>query len=130
MEWSSEEAAKQVGISYVTLRRWLARGDIRPSVRAKLAWRWTDKDIAGLRKYKDLVFYKGRGRPGRRREEAVQARNSWKSIKRRWDILDSETKNSIIARAKAERLYEKSLAALHKVGLRPVDPHLMRVEGK
>jgi hypothetical protein len=130
MEWSTEDAARQVGISYVTLRRWLARGDIRPSVRDKLAWRWTEKDIAGLRKYKDLVFYKGRGRPGRLRKEVTQARNRWKTQKRRWDFLDNETKNSIIARGKAERLYEKSLAALHKVGLRPVDPHLMRVEGK
>jgi len=128
--YSTEDAAAQVEISYITLRRWLNEGGPRPSVRKKLAWRWSDDDIARLREYKEQVFCKGRGRAGRLRKEVTQTRNSWKTQKRRWDFLDSQTKNSIIARAKAERLYEKSLAALHKVGLRPVDPHLMRVEGK
>jgi hypothetical protein len=128
--YSTEEAAAKVEISYITLRRWLADGGLRPSVRNKLAWQWTDNDVERLREYKEQVFCKGRGRAGRLRKEVTQARNRWKTVKRRWDLLDHETKSAIIARAKAERLYERSLAALHKVGLRPVDPHLMHVEGK
>jgi predicted site-specific integrase-resolvase len=55
-----------VGIHWVTLRRWLAAGKIRPSRGVRLngstLWRWTDRDVEKLRNYKETTYRKGRGR--------------------------------------------------------------------
>lgn len=45
------------GISYVTLRRWLAAGLIKPSVAVRMnggrtLWRWTAADVEEARKVK------------------------------------------------------------------------------
>jgi hypothetical protein len=53
---STQQAAKLAGVSYITLRRWLADGKIKPSVGvpfgAKTLWRWTLADVARARKFK------------------------------------------------------------------------------
>ena len=63
---STKQAAKAVGISWVTLRRWLSASKIRPSKSlpfdGRTLWRWTDADVEKLRRYKDAHYRKGRGR--------------------------------------------------------------------
>jgi len=53
--YSTQHAAKKMGISFRTLNRWLSRGLIRPSLALPMGggrtlWRWTDLDIAKGRK--------------------------------------------------------------------------------
>jgi predicted site-specific integrase-resolvase len=53
--FSTQQAAKRMGISFRTLNRWLSLGLIRPSVAVPMGggrtlWRWTDADIAKGRK--------------------------------------------------------------------------------
>jgi predicted site-specific integrase-resolvase len=53
--FSTETAAKRIGVSFRTLNRWLALGKIRPSLAVPLAggrtlWRWVDADITRGRK--------------------------------------------------------------------------------
>ncbi len=64
--YSTKEAAKQVGIHWVTLLRWQADGKVSASQQLRMNggkhWRWTAKDIVKLRKYKKLNFRKGQGR--------------------------------------------------------------------
>lgn len=55
--FSTQQAAKRMGVSFRTLNRWLALGLIRPSVAVPMGggrtlWRWTDADIAKGRKVK------------------------------------------------------------------------------
>ncbi len=55
--FSTESAARKIGVGFRTLNRWLALGKIRPSVAVPLGagrtlWRWTDADIAKGRKVK------------------------------------------------------------------------------
>ena len=54
--YSTPQAAKKIGISFITLRRWLRDGKIRQSVAIPVAgrtlWAWTDADIAKGRKVK------------------------------------------------------------------------------
>jgi hypothetical protein len=61
--WSTQQAAKKMGVSFRTLNRWLFRGLIRPSLEfaiggGRTLWRWTDADILRGRKVK------ARQRPG------------------------------------------------------------------
>ena len=62
---STKEVAKAVGITHLTLQRWVARGGVQPSQRMKRGvreyWLWTDQDIARVRRYKEKNYYKGRG---------------------------------------------------------------------
>jgi predicted site-specific integrase-resolvase len=64
--YSTKQAAKAVGISWITLRRWLSAGKIRPSKSlpydGRNLWRWTDADVEKLQRYKDANYRKGRGR--------------------------------------------------------------------
>ena len=64
--YSTRQAAEAVGISWITLRRWLAAGNIRPSKSlpfdGRTLWRWTDADMERLRKHKAAHYRKGRGR--------------------------------------------------------------------
>jgi predicted site-specific integrase-resolvase len=64
--YSTKQVAKVIGIHWVTLRRWLANRRIRPSQGIRLngstLWRWTDRDVERVRKYKEANYRKGRGR--------------------------------------------------------------------
>lgn len=64
--YSTKQAAEAVGISWITLWRWLTAGNIRPSKSLPFnggrLWRWTDADVERLRKYKAAHYRKGRGR--------------------------------------------------------------------
>jgi predicted site-specific integrase-resolvase len=55
--YSTEAAAKRIGVSFRTLNRWLAQGKIRPSIGIPLSdgrklWRWSAADLAKGRKVK------------------------------------------------------------------------------
>ena len=54
--YSTRQAAKIIGVSYVTLRRWLSKGQLKPSqgvpYDGRTLWRWTQADIAKGRKVK------------------------------------------------------------------------------
>jgi hypothetical protein len=55
--YSTQQAAKKIGVGFRTLNRWLSLGLIRPSVAVPMdgertLWRWTDADIAKGRKVK------------------------------------------------------------------------------
>lgn len=64
--YSTKEAARQVGIHWVTLLRWQAGGKVTASEQLGMNggkhWRWTAEDIAKIRKYKKHNFRKGQGR--------------------------------------------------------------------
>jgi len=71
---STREAAEAVGISWITLRRWLAARKTRPSqgvpFGGRTLWRWTDADVEELRKYKTAHYRKGRGRKKSKKSKA------------------------------------------------------------
>jgi predicted site-specific integrase-resolvase len=53
--YSTQQAARKMGVSFRTLNRWLSLGLIRPSLAVPMGgrrtlWRWTDVDIAKGRK--------------------------------------------------------------------------------
>jgi predicted site-specific integrase-resolvase len=53
--YSTQQAAKKMGVSFRTLNRWLSLGLIRPSLAVPMGggrtlWRWSDADIAKGRK--------------------------------------------------------------------------------
>jgi predicted site-specific integrase-resolvase len=55
--YSTEVAAKRIGVSFRTLNRWLSLGKIRPSMGipfkdGRKLWRWSDADIARAKKVK------------------------------------------------------------------------------
>lgn len=53
--YSTPEAAKKIGVSLITLYRWLRDGKIRPQgipMRRGVIWTWTDADVAKGRKVK------------------------------------------------------------------------------
>lgn len=55
--YSTQQAAKRIGVSFRTLNRWLFRGLMRPSLEFEIGggrtlWRWTDSDIVRGRKVK------------------------------------------------------------------------------
>jgi hypothetical protein len=55
--YSTQQAARKMGVSFRTLNRWLALELIRPSMAipmdgGRTLWRWTDVDIARGRKVK------------------------------------------------------------------------------
>lgn len=60
--YSTEKAAELIGIHLITLRRWLGKAFIRPSIaipmRGKTLWRWTDADV------KRAKLLKGTFKPG------------------------------------------------------------------
>ena len=56
--WSTQQAAKKIGVSFRTLNRWLFLELIRPSMAfpiggGRTLWRWTEADIANGRKVKE-----------------------------------------------------------------------------
>jgi excisionase family DNA binding protein len=56
--YSTPEAAKLIGVSVITVHRWLAAGKIRPFGielgDGRKLWRWNDRDIAEGRRLKGL----------------------------------------------------------------------------
>jgi hypothetical protein len=55
--YSTEAAARRIGVSFRTLNRWLAQEKIRPSQGipfsdGRMLWRWSGADIAKGRKLK------------------------------------------------------------------------------
>jgi hypothetical protein len=55
--YSTQQAAKKIGVGFRTLNRWLELELIRPSIAIPIGgrrtlWRWTDADIAKGRKVK------------------------------------------------------------------------------
>ena len=70
---STEGVAKQVGVSRVTIERWLATGKLpRPkTVRyGKNEFRdWTIKDVERVKKFKQQNYRKGRGRKPKPKRE-------------------------------------------------------------
>ena len=67
---STEEVARSVGISRVTLERWLASGKVpvpRPLHVGKNVFRnWNNRDIERVKRYKEKHYRKGRGRKKKR----------------------------------------------------------------
>ena len=53
--YGTPQAAKKIGVSFITLHRWLKAGKIHPQgipLEGRTLWRWTDADIAKGRKVK------------------------------------------------------------------------------
>lgn len=54
--YSTPQAARKIGVSFITLHRWLRDGKIRPSqaipFQGRTLWLWTDADIAKGKKVK------------------------------------------------------------------------------
>lgn len=69
--YSTKEVARKIGIHWVTLHKWIAAGKVRPSQQIGMNggkhWRWTEVDVARVRKYKSENYRKGRGRKARRK---------------------------------------------------------------
>ena len=63
---STAEIAKLIGITKVTLERWLAQGKVSKPKQIRIGTRlfrlWTDKAIKRVRRYKEKSYRKGRGR--------------------------------------------------------------------
>jgi len=64
--YTTEEAAKAVKIGRVTLQRWIAAKKVRAPktqlVSGKAVRLWSEEDISRLRKAKEEIYRKGRGR--------------------------------------------------------------------
>jgi len=63
--YSTKQAARLVGILWVTLLRWISSGKFKPSRSMRLngnrVWLWTASDVKRLRKYKNAHYWEGRG---------------------------------------------------------------------
>ena len=63
---NTQQAASALGISTMTLQRWLAAGKVKgPKLRirnGRAVRLWSTTDLAGLRKVKQATYCKGRGR--------------------------------------------------------------------
>lgn len=63
---TTTEAAEKTGIHLSTLQRWIATGQIKapkPTLIGAVGYRlWSSKDVARLRKVKQEIYRKGRGR--------------------------------------------------------------------
>jgi hypothetical protein len=64
--YSTRYAAKAVGISLMTLQRWIADEDIRPPklqiVNGRATRLWGMNDLKRLRQLKGKIYCRGRGR--------------------------------------------------------------------
>jgi excisionase family DNA binding protein len=64
--FNTQQAASAVGISVMTLHRWVTDGKVRaPKLRirnGRAVRLWRTADLAGLRKLKQEIYCKGRGR--------------------------------------------------------------------
>jgi predicted site-specific integrase-resolvase len=64
--YSTKQIARIIGVHWVTLHRWLAAKKIKAGIGIPIdgqtLWRWTEKDLKQVRKYKEANYRKGRGR--------------------------------------------------------------------
>ena len=64
--YSTASVAAEIGVSKLTLTRWLKAGKVKEPRRVKqggVEFRlWTDRDVERVRKYKATHYRKGRGR--------------------------------------------------------------------
>ena len=64
--YSTKQAARRVGIHWVTLLRWQADGKVSASEEIGMNggkhWRWTAEDIIRIKAYKKEHFREGQGR--------------------------------------------------------------------
>lgn len=64
--FSTRYAAKAVGVSLMTLQRWIADGDIRPPklqiVNGRATRLWDSEDVERLKELKGKIYCRGRGR--------------------------------------------------------------------
>jgi predicted site-specific integrase-resolvase len=65
--YSTQEAAKLIGVDWTTLHRWLRAKRVRPSIAVPMGggrtlWRWTVNDVKQVRAFKAANYRKGRGR--------------------------------------------------------------------
>lgn len=69
--YTTKEAAQKVGITRATLQAWIRAKKIIPprptldGARSKRLWR--ESDLARLREAKDHVYWKGQGRPRKKK---------------------------------------------------------------
>lgn len=63
---TTAEAAKEAGVHLATLQRWIASGKIaapKPTLIGAVGYRlWSAKDVASLKRAKEEIYRKGRGR--------------------------------------------------------------------
>jgi predicted site-specific integrase-resolvase len=66
INYSTAKVAAEVGVSKLTLVRWLVAGKIKEPRRVNQGGQevriWTDRDVERVRKYKAAHYRKGRGR--------------------------------------------------------------------
>jgi len=64
--YSTVQVARMIGVSKMTLLRWLWAGKIREPKRRTNGGQdvrlWNDRDVERVRKYKEANYRKGRGR--------------------------------------------------------------------
>ena len=62
---SVKQAAKLLGLDPQTLFRWIWNGKVRPSIaipmNGRKLYRFTDDDVAQVRRYKSVHYWEGRG---------------------------------------------------------------------
>ena len=62
-------AAKKAGLSLITLQRWMADGKVKPPklqiLNGRAARVWDEDSLARLRKVKEQIYCRGRGRKKR-----------------------------------------------------------------
>jgi hypothetical protein len=138
---STEQAAKVAGIAYITLRRWLGKGEFqswlakegkRPLRFVELSsgkriWQFGNQDRAALIAYRDDPDRNQRGATGRPRAEVKRERHAAKYIKRLYGLkvsLEEQKRNS------AFRRYVKALVELRNQGFAPQDASLTKVPKK
>jgi len=69
--YTTREVAAKVGITRATLQAWIRDKKIKPprptleGARAKRLW--TEADLARLRKTKEKIYWKGQGRPRKKK---------------------------------------------------------------
>jgi len=70
---NTQQAARAVGISIMTLHRWIVAAKVKaPKLRirnGRAVRLWSTADLAGLRKLKAQIYCKGRGRKKRLQTE-------------------------------------------------------------
>lgn len=68
--YSTEKAARKIGVSFRTLNRWLAQKKIKPSIGVpfsnRMLWKWTEADIRKARKIKAVLKPGPKPNPKRR----------------------------------------------------------------
>jgi excisionase family DNA binding protein len=69
--YTTEQAAEAVGISRATLQAWIKAKKITPpapTLEGAVAKRmWSESDLGRLRKTKEKIYWKGQGRPRRKK---------------------------------------------------------------